>query len=489
MKDLALKILSKLPKVEYADVRVVRQENESIATKDGVVEALESSENYGFGVRVIVAGCWGFAASDNFERKNILKVVKKAIDIAKASAIVRGEEVVLDKQKYTKATYKTPIKIDPFQVPLSQKIKLLLKADKAQRITPKIKISQTYMRSFRETKTFANSEGSLIDQEIVWCGGGIEATVIDKHDLQARTYPNSFRGQFKTGGYEVVESLNLVENAPKIAKEAVELLTADQCPSGEFDLILDGNQLGLQIHESCGHPAELDRVLGYEASFAGTSFLTTDKLGKFRYGSDIVNLTADATIPGGLATFGFDDEGVPAQRAEIVKNGILVGYLTSRETAPILSRLRPGYGEAQSNGAARADGWSRMPLIRMTNVNLEPGLWDLAALIADTKYGIFMSTNKSWSIDDRRLNFQFGTEIAWEIKNGKKGRILKNPTYTGITPKFWQSCDAICNKKYWELWGTPNCGKGEPEQVMFTGHGAAPARFRKVKVGIGKWSK
>jgi len=481
MRDTINLILNKaqLLGAEYADVRIVRRENESIATKDGVVEALESSENYGFGVRVIVDGYWGFAASDNFKKENVLKVTKRAVDIARASSIVKGAKVVLDQQKPVKANYQTPFQIDPFKVSLSKKIKLLLSADKAQKISKKIKISQTFMRSFRETKTFANLQGSLINQEIVWCGGGIESTAMDGSDLQNRSYPNSFRGQFQTGGYELLESLRLTDYAPIVAKEAIELLTADQCPSGEFDLILDGNQLALQIHESCGHPAELDRVLGYEASFAGTSFLTLDKLGKFRYGSDIVNLTADATIPGGLATFGFDDEGVPAQRAEIVKNGILVGYLTSRETAPLIGQV--------SNGTARADGWSRIPLIRMTNVNLEPGDWELDDLIADTKYGIFMSTNKSWSIDDKRLNFQFGTEIAWEVKNGKKGRVLKNPTYTGITPQFWRSCDAICNKKYWHIWGTPNCGKGEPEQVMFTGHGASPARFRKIRIGVGKW--
>lgn len=479
MKDFALQILNKLPKVDYGDVRVVRVENENIATKDGVVEALESSESYGFGVRVLYKGSWGFAASDNFESRNISRVVGRAIDIAKSSAKVKGSAVKLDQQKPVKATYKTPLKIDPLKVSLSKKIDLLLKADKAQRISPKIKISQTYMRTYQEEKTFASTEGSVIDQEITWCGGGLEATAISEEDLQMRTFPNSFRGQFKTGGYEIVENLNLLENAPQVGKEAVGLLTAPQCPSGEFDLILGGNQLGLQIHESCGHATELDRVLGYEASYAGTSFLTLEKLGKFGYGSEIVNLTADATLPGGIATFGFDDEGVPAQRAELVKNGILVGYMTSRETAPLIGK--------NSNGAARADGWSRIPLIRMTNVNLEPGEWEFDDLIADTKNGILMSTNKSWSIDDRRLNFQFGTEIAWEIKNGKRGRILKNPTYTGITPDFWNSCDAICNKKYWEIWGTPNCGKGQPEQVMFTGHGAPPARFRKVRVGVGKW--
>jgi TldD protein len=241
-------------------------------------------------------------------------------------------------------------------------------------------------------------------------------------------------------------------------------------------LILGATQLALQVHESCGHPIELDRVFGTEASYAGTSFLTTDKLGHFRYGSDIVNITADATILGGLGTFGFDDEGVPAQRTPIVRNGIFVGYLTSRETATRLG--------LQSNGAARADGWNRIPIIRMTNINLEPGTWRFEDLIADTDDGIYMELNKSWSIDDKRLNFQFGTEIAYEIKQGKFGAMLKNATYTGLTPQFWGSCDAICNQDYWNVWGTPNCGKGQPPQTAHVGHGTAPARFRNVRVGI-----
>ena len=225
---------------------------------------------------------------------------------------------------------------------------------------------------------------------------------------------------------------------------------------------------------------ELDRVLGMEAGFVGKSFLTTDKLnGHYRYGSDIVNLTADATIPGGLGTFGWDDEGVPAQRTSIVTNGIFSGYLMSRDTAPMLGLT--------SNGCVRADSWNRLPMIRMTNVSLEPGTWTLDELVADTDDGIYMSINKSWSIDDRRLNFQFGVELAFEIKHGKLGRMLKNATYTGITPKFWGSCDAICNRDEWVVWGTPNCGKGEPMQTMRTGHGAAPARFRDVQVGVGRW--
>ena len=257
------------------------------------------------------------------------------------------------------------------------------------------------------------------------------------------------------------------------------MLSADVCPSKETTLILDSSQLALQIHESCGHPTELDRVFGTEAAFAGRSFLTTDKLKNFRYGSEIVNLTADSVRATGLGTFGWDDEGVPASSTPLVRNGEFVGYLMSRETA---SRLG-----LQSNGCMRADGWNRLPMIRMTNVSLEPATWTLADLIADTDDGIFMSINKSWSIDDRRLNFQFGVEMAYEIKNGKLGEMLKNATYTGITPQFWGSCDAICNRDEWSVWGTPNCGKGEPMQVMRTGHGAAPARFRNVQVGVGNW--
>ncbi|MBT9160737.1 MAG: Metalloprotease TldD [Dehalococcoidia bacterium] len=263
-----------------------------------------------------------------------------------------------------------------------------------------------------------------------------------------------------------------------MASQAVELLAAPQCPSRVTTLIIDGSQLALQVHESCGHPIELDRVFGTEASYAGTSFLTPEKLGNFRYGSDVVNIVADATVPGGLGTFGFDDEGVAAQRIPIVKDGIFVGYLTSRETAARLDQ--------QSNGTMRASGWNRIPLVRMTNINLEPGGWRFENLIADTDEGIYIETNRSWSIDDKRLNFQFGTEIGWEIKNGKLGGIIKNPTYTGITPQFWGSCDAVCDKAHWRMWGTPNCGKGEPSQMMHVGHGTAPARFREIRVGVMK---
>lgn len=493
MKKQVQEILAKIPRVPYADVRIVEKESQNIATKDGVVEALESSTSLGYGIRVLKDGAWGFAGSNDFSKKGIERTVKRAVEIAESSARHKLEDVILATQKPVKASYKTPIKEDPFKVSLEEKLELLLVADQAQRVDPRIVISQTSFSAHRERKTFASTNGSLIEQEITWTGAGVEASAASESDFQNRSYPNSHGGQFATRGYEMVRELNLVENAPRIGEEAAALLTAPLCPSGEYDVILDGNQLALQIHESCGHATELDRVLGYEASYAGTSFLTPEKLGKFRYGSRIVNLTADATIPGGLGTFGYDDEGTPAQRTYLVKAGIFKDYLTSRETAAHLRKFVPGY-KKPSSGTMRATGWEYIPLIRMTNVNLEPASkgdplqgCSLEELIADTKRGIFMSTNRSWSIDDRRLNFQFGTEIGWEIKNGKLGRILKNPTYQGMTPKFWRSCDAICGKKEWIVWGTPNCGKGQPSQVMYTGHGASPARFRKVKVGVVKW--
>ncbi len=494
MLKQAEEILSKVPsQVDYADVRIVQQDSEDIATKDGVVEALESSSSQGYNIRILKNGVWGFAASHDMSETGIDATIKKALTITEASLKHKTTDVCLDDWEAVKGTYKTPIKEDPFQVPMEEKLQLLIEADKAQRVSDKIVVSQASYQANRERKYFAATNGSRIDQEIIWTGAGIEASAVEGTEFQNRSYPNSFRGQNQTRGFELVRELDLVQHAPQVGQEAVNLLTADICPSGEFDLILDSNQLALQIHESCGHAVELDRALGYEASYAGTSFLTPEKLFEFQYGSPIVNLTADATVPGGLGTFGYDDEGVPAQRTYLVKNGIFEDYITSRDTVTKLHEINKQYNR-KSNGTVRASSWSRLPMIRMTNINLEPGgedgtgkAWKLDELIADTEYGIFMSTNRSWSIDDKRYNFQFGTEIAWEIKNGTLGRMLKNPTYQGITPQFWNSCDAICGRDEWTVWGTPNCGKGQPSQVMYTGHGASPARFRNVKIGVVKW--
>ncbi len=484
MKDLTSRALNmaQVRGATYADIRIVNRLTQRIAVKNGKVEALQQDETQGFGVRVIVNGAWGFAASSRLEAKEVERVVAQAIAIAKASALTNIRDVDLGEPITSQGVYETPVKLDPFIVSLDDKVGLLLKADEEMRRVKGVKVTRGEMAFVRESKEFASTEDAAIRQEIIESGCGISAIATDlaTGEVQVRSYPNAGGRHHVTRGYEFIREQNLVENARRVAEEAVALLSADPCPSYDaMTIILDGSQLALQVHESCGHPIELDRVLGTEAAFAGTSFLTPDKLNSFRYGSEFVNITADATIPGGLGTFGWDDEGVPAQKTDIVKAGLFVGYLTSRETARQL-------GLGQSNGTMRADGWNRMPIIRMTNVNLMPGAWELDDLIADTDDGIWMETNRSWSIDDKRLNFQFGTEMAWEIKGGKKTRMLKNATYTGITPQFWGSCDAVCNEKYWVVWGTPNCGKGQPPQIAHTGHGAAPARFRNVRVGVVK---
>jgi TldD protein len=402
----------------------------------------------------------------------------KALKIARASAKVKGKDIFFLPADPVVDRYKNTFSIDPVEVSTEKKLDLLLMADETMRRNKKVRISEAFLGSYKTEKTFASTEGSYIEQEIVECGAGIAATAIEGGEIQVRSYPNSFRGNFATKGYEWIEALALQDHAEKVAAEAEQLLSAKHCPSKITTLILDGPQLALQIHESIGHPIELDRILGMEASFAGTSFLNPEMIGHFRYGSEIVNIVADATFPGGLGTFGYDDEGIKAQRVPIISQGTLVNVLTSRETSHYLGK--------ESNGTMRADGWCRIPLIRMTNINMEPGDWTLEGMIADTEEGVFLSTNRSWSIDDKRINFQFGTEIGWEIRNGKLGEMLKNPTYTGITPRLWNSCDAVADEDHWQMWGTPNCGKGEPGQVAHVGHGAAPARFRNVQIGVMK---
>jgi TldD protein len=484
LTDRALN-LAQVQGASYADIRIVRRKTEYITVKNGVVQELELNSTQGFGVRVIADGAWGFASSHLLAPAEVDRVAALAVTIAKASALAKIEDVDIGPHEVHQDTYGTPVEIDPFTVPLNDKVSLLMETDKEACAVQGVAVTESSLAFIRENKTFASTEGSFIEQEIIESGLGLVAMAVSEGEMQQRSYPNSFGRHQATAGYEFVQQWDLVGNARRMGEEAVALLSAPQCPSGMTTIILDGPQLALQIHESCGHPIELDRVFGTEAAFAGTSFLTPDKYGTLRYGSEIVNITADAVTPTGLGTFGYDDEGVPAQTTNIVKNGLFVGYLTSRETASQLQRIHPK-APARSNGSMRADGWNRIPIIRMTNVSLQPGEWTLDDLIADTDDGIYMITNKSWSIDDKRLNFQFGTELAYEIKNGKLGQMYKNATYTGITPQFWGNCDAICHADHWHVWGTPNCGKGQPGQVAHTGHGAAPARFRNVQVGLMK---
>ena len=478
MKDFAEKAVNliRMRGASYGDVRTVRRREQHIETKNGAVESVSYSEDAGFGVRVLVDGAWGFAASNRTTTEELSQVVARAIEVARASGTVLDQRIELSDVKAVTGRYTSDCAKDPFQVPLEDKLAMLLRADKTLKAEKAVTIAQCFLACFETGKTFASTEGAYVEQKITETGGGLSATAIKDGELQVRSFPNSFRGNFATRGYEYVEAMDLVGNAASVAEDAARLIVAPQCPSGRRTILLDGSQLSLQVHESIGHPIELDRVLGLEAGFAGTSFLKPADVGKLRYGSERVNVVADATEPGGLGTFGYDDEGVPAQRTDIIREGIFRGFLTSRETAGAVGQ--------RSNGTMRASGWHSIPLIRMTNVNLLAGDRDLDELIGDTSDGLYLATNRSWSIDDKRLNFQFGCEIAREIKKGKLGKVYKNPTYTGITPQFWGSCDAIAGPAHWKMWGTPNCGKGEPSQTAHVGHGAAPARFRNVEVGV-----
>jgi len=452
----------------YADARIIDGRSRALATKNGKVAGASDATSLGIGIRVIADGAWGFAASDNLQRSAVEETAARAVAIAKASARVQQHPVQLAPEKPHQSEWTTPHQIDPFTTSIEQNLQLLSRVDRELRSVKGVTLAETNLNFHQEELWFASSEGSDIHQTKISTGAGYAAYSFAGNDIQKRSYPTSFGGQWQNKGYELVEELKLVENARRIAEECVALHQAEQCPEGVFTIILEGSQLGLQIHESIGHPIELDRVL------------TLDKLRNLRYGSDLVNVVADARQEHGpgLGTFAFDDEGVPAQCTPIITNGLFTGYLSSRDTAHAT-------GANRSGGTLRAENWNRLPIIRMTNVSILPSEKPLTLeqLIASTDYGILLHTNKSWSIDDKRYNFQFGTEIGWEIKNGKRTRMLKNPSYSGITTEFWNSMDAICSRDEWTLWGTPNCGKGQPQQVMGTGHGAAPARFRNVKVG------
>ncbi|MFW6144150.1 MAG: TldD/PmbA family protein [Candidatus Natronoplasma sp.] len=463
--------------IKYGDVRLCEVETEVINVKNGAPEAIKSDESRGYGIRVIKGG-WGFASSNDFSKGGMKETVNRALKIAKASSKAT-EPIELKDIDIHEDSYTTPYKKDPFKIGLEEKLDYLMDVDERMNVDEKIKVRKCNFNSWKTNKEFASTEGAKIEQELIMTGGGLSVNVSDGKDTQKRSYPNSFGGDYHSEGYEFFEGLELLENAKETAEEGVELLDAEQCPEGEMDIILNTNQLALQVHESCGHPTELDRALGTEASYAGTSFMTPDKLGELRYGDERVNIVSDATAEGGLGTFGYDDEGVKAKKVDLVKDGIFVGYQASREGAAKV--------DVEPSGNMRADGWQNLPLVRMTNINLEPGTWSKDEIIEETDKGIIFDGIKSWSIDDKRLNFMFGTEAGYLVENGEITKLIKNPTYTGMTPEFWRSCDAIAGEDEWVLHGVPNCGKGEPPQTMQVGHGCAPARFADIRVGVGKW--
>ncbi len=458
---------------EYADVRYVSLTQAPVMlTSEGAPQA-SVSKSAGLGLRVLVDGAWGFCATPYLDQRSLEKTADEAVKIASASALHKlGDGVGLSPLEPLRARWQTPHKTDPLTVKLEDKVRLLNEVTAAAKSVAGVSRVNASIMSYREDKEFMSTDGRQIEQVSIHSGAQLSVTARGDGDVQSRSFSD-----YADAGYEFVESLDLVTKAEALGREATALLKAPSCPASVTDLVMGGSMVALQIHESCGHPVEIDRVVGQEATFAGTSFLTPEKKGSFRYGSPQVHMVADATARGGLGSFGFDDEGVEAQRTDLVVDGIFQDYLTSRELAPMFDQ--------ESNGTMRAVGWQNIPLVRMTNINLEPGDWTLDEIIKDTKSGIYVEEPKSWSLDDKRLNFHFGQELAYEIRDGSLGRMLKNPAYTGNTPEFWNSCDAVANRSYWHIWGTPGCAKGEPVQVVHVGHGAAPARFRKVKVGVG----
>lgn len=461
--------------VAYADCRIVHLTTEEISVQDGSPEKLARSESIGLGVRVLVDGCWGFAAAAEVTPESAAALRDRAIKIARASAQLTGERADIGKIEGITASFRTPIIKNPFEIPLKEKLAYAVHLDGALRAVEGLTRTSAAMSFERELRYFFSSEGSRIEQEIFRSGGGITAGVGGGHGGSIeRSYPTS-GGQYETAGYELIERLQLEAGIEQTAEEAKALMQVEECPQKTCTLILSGDLVSLQLHESIGHPLELDRVYGSERNFSGTSFATPDQLGKLQYGSEIVNVFTDPTAPGGLGSFAYDDEGVPAARSPLIEKGVLVGYLTSRETAA-------GIG-MKSNASMRARSWAYLPLIRMTNTILAPGDKTLEQMIAETDDGIFIQTPTSWSIDNRRENFQLGGEIGWLITGGKLGTIVKNPVYSGNTVEFWNSCTAIGTAAEYRIWGTPSCGKGQPGQTIATAQGTAPARFAHVKIG------
>ena len=477
MLDLLSSVLGSAPaRCSYAEARHVATDEEALLVRNGRVDHVDSDSVDGVGVRVRAGGGWGFAATREATRAGVERALARALAIAETQPPAPAEP--LTPVEPARGHWSCDYQRDPFDVSLEDKLELLFAAEQELRCDPRIVRSDAMCESRRVRTAFASTEGAACTQGRVECGAAVSAIAVDRDELQVRSYPSAHGGSAASTGWEHVVAFDLAGHAPRVAAEALELLTAPECPAGRRTVILDGEQLALQIHESIGHALELDRMLLAEAAYAGTSWVSPSDLGALRYGSEQLNITADATLRGGLGTFGWDDEGVAAACTPLIVAGLLQAALSNRGSAAQIGLTRSG-------GCARADGFARQPIVRMTNVSIEPGdAGSLADLVADTDDGLYLETNRSWSIDDRRLHFQFGTELAREIRGGELGRLLRNPSYAGMTPQFWSGLDAVCSQSEWRLWGVGNCGKGEPGQVMRVSHGTAPARFRDVQVGI-----
>jgi len=480
MKELALRSVDalKTARVRYGDARVVQIREQNIHVRDQRVQDVHERESLGLGVRALLGPAWGFASMPHPTRIGCDRVVNEAVGIARAGRRgMRGTSQPWAAEPAHVDVYQTPLVKDPFLISTQRKLDLLLAVNERMLKTRGVSTAAAWMGFRREEKIISNTEGALLHLKLTMSWAKAVATATGRGEKATRYLEATPR----SAGYEHIENASLIEKASRTAEEAVEKLHARPCPFGELDLILDPDHLALTLHESVGHPTELDRVLGWEANFAGTSFATLDKLGKFRYGSPQVNLVADNTLAGGLSSTGYDDDMVLCQAWDLIREGILCGYTTTRETAHFI-------GDSRSKGSSRADGWNHTPITRIPNFYLEPGPNPLSPeeLISDTKDGIYIQGQGSFSIDQRRENFQFGGDAFWRIKNGKRKGMLKNVTYQSVTPLFWGCCDAICDETDWQLHGVLNCGKGQPSQTGRMSHGSATSRFRGITVGAAR---
>jgi TldD protein len=471
-------------KATYCDIRIIRSRNQFVSVRlnpeRGTGKTLEvpgvsDGGSFGFGVRVIVDGAWGFAASPLVSPAEIVRITGEAVQVAKANAALKAKPVVLAPVPVYKDYWRTPHERDPFSVPIEEKLELIRKAAAEVKKGEQVFAANAILAFRSEDKYFASSEGSSIQQLNLQTYGNVGATAVDlSKGLSKR---RAYQPPPVTAGYEFVPVMNLVENAQRIREEVVEHLKAPAIEPGKKDLVLLPTHLWLTIHESIGHSTELDRALGYEANYAGTSFLTTDKLGKERVGSDVINIWGDRTTEKGLATTGYDDDGVKATKFPIIQKGIFTHYQTIRDQAALV-------GEKESRGCCYADSWSSVPFQRMPNVWLEPGKpgVSLEDLISSVDDGILIDGDGSFSIDQQRYNFQFGGDAFWRIKGGTKQGMVSRVAYQSRTTDFWQACDAIAGPAYWQQYGAPNDGKGEPTQINSVSHGCSPARFRQINV-------
>jgi TldD protein len=457
----------------YADVRIVRRRRELARTRDESIADLVDDESYGVGVRVIVDGAWGFAATSHVEGNNAAKCAERAAAIARANSKVKEAPIALAPVATYRGKWQTKLRIDPFAVPLAEKVDLLLSLWRDAHAVPEVKHATGTIESDGEWKLFGSSDGTLVEQSITRVQAGLDVTAIDGGEFITRRSEVAPR---QAGWEHVVES-SLRHGARKMAEDAVQKLKSASVEPGKRDLILAPSHLWLTIHESVGHPTELDRALGYEANFAGTSFATVDKLGKLQYAAHDVSIFADKTTPGALATCAWDDDGEETQRWDIVKDGLFVGYQTTREQAGWI-------GEKRSRGTSYADSFASFPFQRMPNVSLAPGKkpMSLDDMIAATDDAILITGDGSWSIDHQRYNFQFGGQMFYEIKSGKIARTLRDVAYQSNSLDFWRSLDMLGGEASWDLFGSMSDGKGEPQQSNAVSHGCPPARFRQVNV-------